>query len=99
MNEKENHATIRTYLAAFVWLVVFTAIELVAVFSHLPHAALITLILGTAIGKAFIIALFFMHLKFERWVVWLLPGVPVVFALIFMAGIIPDIVYGLTHLF
>ncbi len=89
----------RTYLAAFAWLVIFTVIELAAVFSHLPHGTLVTLILGTALGKAFVIALFFMHLKFERWIVWLLPSIPVVFALIFMAGIIPDIVYGLTHLF
>ena len=96
---KGHSVTLKTYGIAFMWLVLLTAIELGAVFSHWPHRMLVILILGTAVGKAMVIALFFMHLKFERWIVWLLPGIPVLFAVLFLAGIVPDVVFGLTHLF
>jgi len=56
------------YMAVFWWLAGFTAVE-VAYSSLLPHSHKTLLILGLvgfATIKATLVALFFMHLKFER---------------------------------
>jgi cytochrome c oxidase subunit 4 len=56
------------YMAVFWWLAAFTAVE-VAYSSLLPHSQKVILILGLvgfAAIKATLVALYFMHLKFER---------------------------------
>ena len=56
------------YMAIFWWLAGFTVVE-VAYSSLLPHrlkAALILGLVGFAAIKACLVALYFMHLKFER---------------------------------
>ncbi|HJW14402.1 MAG TPA: cytochrome C oxidase subunit IV family protein [Thermoanaerobaculia bacterium] len=56
------------YMAIFWWLAGFTAVE-VAYSSLLPHSQKALLILGLvgfATIKASLVALYFMHLKFER---------------------------------
>jgi cytochrome c oxidase subunit IV len=56
------------YMAIFWWLAGFTAVE-VAYSSLLPHSQKVILILGLvgfAAIKATLVALYFMHLKFER---------------------------------
>jgi len=56
------------YMAIFWWLAGFTAVE-VAYSSLLPHthkALLILGLVGFAAIKATLVALYFMHLKFER---------------------------------
>ena len=56
------------YMAIFWWLAAFTAVE-VAYSSILPHSQKVLLILGLvgfAAIKATLVALYFMHLRFER---------------------------------
>ncbi len=56
------------YMAIFWWLAAFTAVE-VGYSSILPHTHKTLLILGLvgfAAIKATLVALYFMHLKFER---------------------------------
>ena len=56
------------YMAIFWWLAGFTAVE-VAYSSLLPHTQKVLLIVGLvgfAAIKATLVALYFMHLKFER---------------------------------
>jgi cytochrome c oxidase subunit 4 len=86
----------RTYFAVFIWLIVFTAVELLAVYSHAPHRVVVAVLLATAVGKAFLIALFFMHLKFENRWVWILPGIPLFFIIFFVCGLFPDIAWHLA---
>ena len=45
---------------------------------------------------AWLIALFFMHLKFDRPAVWLLPGIPVLLGIAFVLALFPDIVWHAT---
>ena len=66
MNPSEHKTP--NYMAVFWWLAGFTAVE-VAYSSLLPHSHKTLLILGLvgfAAIKATLVALFFMHLKFER---------------------------------
>ncbi|PIQ85055.1 MAG: oxidase [Candidatus Omnitrophica bacterium CG11_big_fil_rev_8_21_14_0_20_45_26] len=96
MNSTHSNATQKQYLIIFGWLGVLTLLEIGAVMFKLPHTALVIFILGTAASKAILIALYFMHLKFESRLTWLLPGIPVVLGLIFIFALFPDMVYQLT---
>lgn len=86
----------KTFLWVFGWLVVFTVAELAAVGFGLPRAILVAALAGTALGKALLIALYFMHLKFESPLVWILPGLPIFFIFFLIGGLFPDMVWHLT---
>ena len=70
--EMESHVT--TYLRVFVALLVFTVLEYL--YARVTQAHFVSLVLGLmtlAVTKAALVAIFFMHLKFEgRWVYLLL---------------------------
>jgi cytochrome c oxidase subunit 4 len=85
----------RLYVAIFGWLIGLTVLEVSVVLLGWPAAAIVTLLVATALAKALLIALYFMHLKFDRRVVWLLPGIPVLLALLFVAMLFPDLVWHL----
>lgn len=55
------------YMAIFWWLFGLTVLEVsYSVFTHPPKVVLMTVLVGLAIIKATMVALFFMHLRFER---------------------------------
>jgi cytochrome c oxidase subunit IV len=55
------------YMAIFWWLFGLTVVEVCySVFTHPPKLVLMTVLVGLAIIKATMVALFFMHLRFER---------------------------------
>jgi cytochrome c oxidase subunit IV len=55
------------YMAIFWWLFGLTVLEVsYSVFTHPPKVILMTVLVGLAIIKATMVALFFMHLRFER---------------------------------
>ncbi len=91
LKRSEHIWSTRTYGFTFAWLAGLTLLEIGTVYLGLPHHALVILIVGTALGKALLIGLFFMHLKFENRLVWLLPGIPVLFAIFFILMVFPDI--------
>ena len=89
--------TVATYFVIFGWLLGLTVLEVSVVMAGWPQAAIVTLLISTALAKAMLIALFFMHLKFDRWTVWLLPGIPVLLAIFFVGMLFPDIVFHLVN--
>ena len=64
------------YLAIFWTLLVLTVIEVGVAYMPWPHTPKITLLIGLAIVKASLVALFFMHLKFDRRLLTLIALVP-----------------------
>ena len=88
-----SHPTTRTYAAVYGWLLALTLLEVGVVLAHWPRVAVVTMLLGAALAKALLIALYFMHLKFDRRAVWWLPAVPVALALFFVLMICPDLVF------
>jgi cytochrome c oxidase subunit 4 len=62
----EQH-TIPNYMAVFWWLLGLTVVEIAwALIPHRSELILASGIVGAAIIKAVLVALYFMHLKFER---------------------------------
>ena len=92
-----GHPTARTYLAIYGWLLGLTVLEVSVVMVGWPQGALVTLLISTALAKALLISLYFMHLKFDRPVVWLLPGIPVVLGIVFVLALFPDVVFHLVQ--
>jgi cytochrome c oxidase subunit 4 len=73
------------YILIWVYLFVLTVIEVgAALVSHIPKHWLILILVFLAVWKALLVALYFMHLKFEPWrlrVIFLVP-VPLAFILV-----------------
>jgi caa(3)-type oxidase subunit IV len=76
------------------WLVALTAAEIGVACLPLPRAAVAALLIGGALAKAALVALHFMHLRIERALVVLSLVAATVLALLFVLGLLPDIVFG-----
>ena len=73
------------YIGIFVMLAVLTAGELgVAFLGHWPKMLIILILVGLAVWKALLVALYYMHLKFEKWNLRMLAIVPIPLALILL---------------
>lgn len=81
------------YIAVWAWLVLLLGLSLAAVFLPFSPAVTVTLIFVIAAVKAFLVAVNFMHLKFEQRLVRLIAIVPLVLFIIMTLTLIPDIAY------
>ncbi len=73
------------YILIWVYLAVLTAAELALAFElPISRNLKLLLLLALAVWKALLVALFFMHLKFEKWNLRILAIIPLPLALIFM---------------
>ena len=73
------------YIAIWIYLALLTALELtVALLHFLPRNWLVTALLFLAVWKALLVALYFMHLKFEpkRLVVTIMAPLPLAVILV-----------------
>ncbi len=91
-----THPTVFTYIAIYGWLIGLTLLEIGVVLAGWPRGAIVTILIATALAKVLLIALYFMHLKFDRRVVWLLPGIPVAIGIVFVLALFPDMVFHLV---
>ncbi|MGH7252777.1 MAG: cytochrome C oxidase subunit IV family protein [Nitrospiraceae bacterium] len=79
------------YILIWVYLFVLTVIEVGAAFlSHIPKHWLILILVFLAVWKALLVALYFMHLKFERWNLRMLFIIPLPLAMIFILAAISE---------
>jgi len=81
------------YMAIFWWLAILTVVEIGVVF--LPFGKLIngTLLCALAVGKAAMVAMYFMHLKFETRTLGLIAITPLTIATLLVFVILPDVFY------
>lgn len=93
---RTKHPTAGTYLGIYGWLIGLTLLEIGVVLAGWPRGAIVTILIATALAKALLIALYFMHLKFDRQVIWFLPGIPVAIGIVFVLALFPDIVFHLA---
>jgi cytochrome c oxidase subunit 4 len=79
------------YILIWVYLAVLTAAELALAF-ELPISRNLKLILllVLAVWKALLVAMFFMHLKFERWNLRILFIIPIPLAVILILAVISE---------
>ena len=79
------------YMGIFWVLLVLTVVEVALTFFGLPKLLLGSLLVILAVWKAALVAMYFMHLKFERRTLAMIAVVPFILCLFFILMLLPDI--------
>jgi cytochrome c oxidase subunit 4 len=79
------------YMGIFWVLLVLTVVEVALTFLGLPKLLLGSLLVILAVWKAALVAMYFMHLKFERKTLAMIAIVPFVLCLFLILMLLPDI--------
>jgi caa(3)-type oxidase subunit IV len=82
----------RDYLIVWGWLLFLMTLSLLAGWLPLHRGAVVTVMLVAALVKAVLVALHFMHLRLEAWLVHALVVVPLLLVLGLLAALVPDFV-------
>jgi len=89
---KEHDSGIRIYLAVWGALVVLTAVTVAVSYVHLGMMNVVVALLVASV-KASLVALFFMHLRYENRLVWGFALTPVFFLILIIAGTLTDTLF------
>ncbi len=90
----------RRYLQVFAWLAVLTALEIGVIYAPIPHLAIGLMLVILAATKAALVALFYMHLAFEKRTLTYIALTPAVLCVLLLFALLPDlggITRALTH--
>jgi cytochrome c oxidase subunit 4 len=80
----------KEYVIVFVLLTVLTALEVSIKYLSISRSAMITGLIGLALSKAILVALFFMHLKQETKSLKLVVGLPMLFPALYAVVLIVE---------
>ena len=86
----EAHST-SNYIKIFWILLVLTIVEVAIVYLGLPRMLLVALLVIFAVWKAALVAMHFMHLKFERRTLAVVAIIPFVLCVFLILMLLPDI--------
>jgi len=89
---KEGESGIRIYLVVWGALVVLTAVTVAVSYVHLGLMNVVVALL-IASAKASLVALFFMHLRYESRLVWGFALTPIFFLVLIIAGTLSDTLF------
>jgi cytochrome c oxidase subunit 4 len=78
------------YIAIFGALAALTMIELIVAFLPWPKLTIVILLIGMAIWKALLVALYYMHLRFEPNRLRILAIAPLPLAVILVTAVITE---------
>ena len=85
-----SHAKPR-YGTIFITLFVLTVCEIIAANLKLPKVSVVLILITFAIAKAALVAMFYMHLRFEKILLAVIALAPLAFSLILVLAIGHDI--------
>lgn len=88
MAETHSHPN---YIRIFWILLVLTVVEVAVAYMGLPKVLLVSLLVVLAVWKAALVALHFMHLKFERKTLTWIALSPFVLCVFLILMLMPDI--------
>ena len=84
------HST-ANYLRIFYILLALTIVEVAIVYLHLPKILLVSLLVVLAVWKAALVAMHFMHLKFEKTTLMIIALSPFILCVFLILMLLPDI--------
>jgi cytochrome c oxidase subunit 4 len=70
------------YMRIFVFLALLTAVEVAVALTPVPKSAQVLFLIALAIAKATLVALYYMHLRFEGRILRIIATAPLLFAII-----------------
>lgn len=80
------------YLAIFGWLIALTVFEVGITYIEMSQALLASLLVASALAKAALVALYFMHLRHEVRLIVATVVVCLLLSAVFVLALFPDIV-------
>jgi cytochrome c oxidase subunit 4 len=83
------------YMGVFWWLLALTILEVVVALLPLEPLVKGILLVGMALAKAILVALYFMHLRFETRTLGLIAFTPLTICVFLILMLMPDV--GLIH--
>ena len=84
------------YIAIFWWLLALTVLEVAVIFAPMARVLIAILLVGMALSKASLVAMYFMHLKFERTTLGLIAMTPLLLCVMLAFALLPDL-SGTSH--
>jgi cytochrome c oxidase subunit 4 len=79
------------YMGVFWWLLALTIIELGVIYLPVSKLAIAIMLIVLAVTKAALVALYFMHLKFERVTLGWIALSPFILCVFLILMLLPDI--------
>ncbi len=79
------------YMAIFGWLFVLTVLEILAAIAPIAKIAKVILLVIMALGKAGLVAMYFMHLRFEKKTMGAIVLTPLVLCIFLLLMLFPDL--------
>ncbi len=78
------------YIGVFWWLLALTILEVAVIFMPMARFLIAILLVGLALSKASLVAMYFMHLKFERTTLGLIAVTPLLLCVLLVFALLPD---------
>lgn len=78
-------------MGVFWWLLGLTIAEVAVAYMPMPKTIMVILLVGMAFTKAAMVALYFMHLKFERSTLMWIALTPLILCVFLSLMLLPDI--------
>lgn len=79
------------YMAIFWWLLGLTVGEVIVILLPLPRSMVVVLLIGFALSKAMLVAMYFMHLRFERVPLGVIAVTPLILCVFLVLMLLPDL--------
>ncbi len=79
------------YIGVFWWLLALTVIEIAVIYLPIAKLVIGILLVGLALSKASLVAMYFMHLKFEARTLGLIAMTPLLLCVLLIFALLPDL--------
>lgn len=86
-----DHSETSIYVRVFWWLFVLTVVEISVVFMPMAKLLINMALVILALVKASLVALYFMHLRFERRTLALVALTPLLLGVLLVFALLPDL--------
>src|SRR5258708_7505613 len=83
--EEAEHGTIKSFTVVWIILLVFTGIEVLLAYEQVTPVIMLVILIGLSVVKAALIIAYFMHLKFERFSLFLTLFPMLIFCILMMS--------------
>ena len=88
--EEAEHGTIKSFTVVWILLLIFTGIEVLLAYEQVTPVIMLVILIGLSVLKAALIIAYFMHLKFERFSLFLTLFPMLIFCILMMLVFMPD---------
>lgn len=92
MSATSTHKKEPNYIAIFWWLLSLTILEVIVIYLPIAKIVINILLVGFALSKASLVAMYFMHLRFEPRTLSVIALTPLFLCVLLVFALLPDLV-------